>query len=261
MVASWDDERFAQLVIGGDIFRESAGAVRHAHFCYLKFVRNASCQYTWRVHCDSQPGIMIHDDGSSENGYSGNPATIATFNAVEKFTPASYPSTFTSVCVAFQNQAGTPTTLNYSVIVYAADGPGGWPGTQSGALPMWLLAFLQEWGRRYGGPAPIFSAGITVTSGSVYIGVRYTPLTANVFTAADESTTNPVGFAGGYVRFDPTSGGTGAWGTTDFVPGLPLALRARGGDSNGWQSTCSDASFSQRWRDVNVSANIQLVAK
>ena len=157
------------------------------------------------INCASQPGIIIHDDGTAENGYSANPATISRFHAVDKFTPASYPSTFTGVCVAFITIAGTPTTLNYDVVVYDDDGPGGAPGTLLGTVADVATGIPGGVSTLVFQTTDISSLGLNVTSGSVYIGVSYVPTTVNVFVASDESTTRPVGFAGGYLRFDPTN--------------------------------------------------------
>ena len=53
------------------------------------------------VNCDTEPGIVIHDDGTIENGYSGNPvAGITQVRFVDKFTPTAYPASFSSVCLA-----------------------------------------------------------------------------------------------------------------------------------------------------------------
>src|SRR5436190_1858487 len=125
------------------------------------------------INCDTQAGIIIHDDNTEENGYSGNATTIATFNAVDKFTPTTYPSTFTSVCAAFITIAGTPTTLNYSVIVYDDDGPGGAPGTQLGEIADVAVAIAGGLGVPVWQTTDISSLGVTLTSGSVYIGVKY----------------------------------------------------------------------------------------
>src|SRR5262245_52877261 len=44
------------------------------------------------INCDNEPGIVIHDDGTVENGYSGNPfAGVTTVIFADKFTPAVYP--------------------------------------------------------------------------------------------------------------------------------------------------------------------------
>src|SRR5215471_6901633 len=58
------------------------------------------------IDCDTAPGIVIHDDGTVESGYVGGPGIIGIF--ADKFTPAVYPSTYTSVCLAFNTLCGGP---------------------------------------------------------------------------------------------------------------------------------------------------------
>src|SRR5262249_2453536 len=43
------------------------------------------------ISCDNAPGIVIHDDNTIENGYSGNPAVVTEVRFADKFTPSSYP--------------------------------------------------------------------------------------------------------------------------------------------------------------------------
>jgi hypothetical protein len=100
--------------------------------------------------------------------------------------------------------------LNFDIIVFDDDGAGGSPGTQLGSMPVTATGIP-------GGITPpvwqsynTTSMGVVVTSGSVYIGVRYTPVNPNVFIAADESTGHPIGFAGGF-WWNNTAG---VWATT-----------------------------------------------
>src|SRR5215467_8515914 len=39
------------------------------------------------IDCDTAPGIIIHDDGGIDDGYSGNPAVVTEVRFVDKFTP------------------------------------------------------------------------------------------------------------------------------------------------------------------------------
>src|SRR5207253_443736 len=41
------------------------------------------------IDCNSAPGIVIHDDGGIENGYSGNPGLVTEVRFADKFTPSS----------------------------------------------------------------------------------------------------------------------------------------------------------------------------
>ena len=151
------------------------------------------------IDCDSAPGIVIHDDGGIENGYSGNPGVVSEVRFADKFTPNSYPASYSSVCLDFVILPGGPATYLIDVVVFAHDGAGGAPGTLLGELNGRSATTHLFAG---GGQPPIWnsydisSLGINFTSGSVYIGTRYVPPSNNVFTSADES--GPVGFAGGY---------------------------------------------------------------
>jgi hypothetical protein len=151
--------------------------------------------------CNNAPGIIIHDDGTLEDGFSGNPlAGVNEVRFVDKFTPTQYPNSYNEVCVDFVTLAGGPSTYNIDIVVYDDDGPGGSPGTLLGQLN----AQTANTHIFAGGITPIWnsynisSMGLNITSGSVYIGVRYVPPSpVNVYTSADESPGHPVGFAGG----------------------------------------------------------------
>ena len=171
------------------------------------------------IDCNNAPGIVIHDDGTIENGYSGSPgAGVTEVRFVDKFTPTSYPSTYSSVCLDFVTLAGGPPTYNVDIVVYDDDGAGGSPGTLLGSLnaqPATTHIFSA-------GIMPIWNSynisglGLNITSGSVYIGARWMPPTpTNVYMSADESTSHPVGFAGGYCWDNIDN----AWATTQsFFP-------------------------------------------
>jgi hypothetical protein len=154
------------------------------------------------IDCDNAPGIVIHDDGTVETGYQSGPGVLGIF--ADKFTPASYPSSYTSVCLAFNRLCGGPTSERVEVVVFDDDGPGGSPGTELGAMPITI------------GDIPIFpnptpawnsfdisSLNIVVNDGSVYIGARWTPpsLFDRVFLDSDE---NGPGSGDGYY-FDNVS--------------------------------------------------------
>ena len=79
-------------------------------------------------------GGEIYDDGTAENGYSGNPALISSFEGVSQFTPASYPWVYDTVCVALVSLGGA--TLDFEIEVRDDDGTGGEPGTLLGTLPV-----------------------------------------------------------------------------------------------------------------------------
>ncbi len=155
----------------------------------------------------SVQGIVIHDDSTAENGYSGNVTTVSSFIAVDKFTPDAYPTSFTTACVALISNNGS-TSIDYDVVVFDDDGAGGAPGTELGAVT--LTGVVNAIG---GVPASnltfnavdISALGVNVASGSVYIGVRYNAIAMpGRYVAADQSGTPDVG--GGYASYDTGSG-------------------------------------------------------
>ncbi len=149
------------------------------------------------VDCESVPGLLALDDGTIENGYSGNPDVVSEVRFTNRFTPESYPSRLNHVCVAFRGPGGPQ--LDFDVVVYAADGPDGAPGTFLGAVP-----FSADNVPPSSQTTPVWQAvdvsslDIVVASGSVYIGAAWAPSSPNVFLTADQSTDRPVGFGGGF---------------------------------------------------------------
>ena len=123
------------------------------------------------IDCDSAPGIVIHDDGTVENGYGGGPGITVIY--ADKFTPATYPSSYTSVCLAFNRLCAGPTSYPMEVVVFDDDGPGGSPGTELGAMPVTITNIPI-----FPDPTPVWnsfdisSLNILVNDGSVYIGAR-----------------------------------------------------------------------------------------
>ena len=140
------------------------------------------------IDCDNAPGIVIHDDGTVETGYQSSPGILGIF--ADKFTPASYPSTYTSVCLAFNRLCGGPTSERVEVVVFDDDGPDGSPGTELGAMPVTVDNIPI-----FPNPTPVWnsfdisSLNIVVNDGSVYIGARWTPpsLFDRVFLDSDEN--------------------------------------------------------------------------
>src|SRR4029453_5433780 len=151
------------------------------------------------IDCNAEPGIIIHDDGLIDNGYSGNPALVTEVRFVDKFTPTSYPATFSSVCIDFVTLSGGPPTYPVDIVVYDDDGAGGAPGTFLGSVnaqPATTHVFVAG-GTPTWNSYNIAGLGLNITSGSVYIGARWMPPTpVNVYISADQ--TGAVGFAGGY---------------------------------------------------------------
>jgi len=129
--------------------------------------------------CDSGD---VHDDGTVENAYGWSTADAI----VEKFTPSSYPTTYTEVCVGW-TRAGIDDTIDYQVIFLDDDGPGGSPGTQIASIdslaegiPTWLDAAFTR--THVAGLVP------AINEGSIYVGVIWDDSTDLAFyVASDES--------------------------------------------------------------------------
>jgi len=170
------------------------------------------------------PGLVVHDDGLVDNGYNyAAPATDARF--VAKFTPPAYPATFSRVCVSLFSDAGVE-ALDYEILVYADDGPGGSPGTLLGAQPVAGGRVLQLLDLPF---TPRFESfdiadlGVNLESGSAYVGLRWNPSkdgAGEVYLSADESPATPA--AAGYAAADG-----GAWTPLDQHHAAYRALMIR----------------------------------
>ena len=181
------------------------------------------------IDCDAAPGIVIHDDGTVENGYGSAPGLIIAW--ADKFTPATYPATYTSVCMAFNRLCLGPTSYPVEIVVFDDDGPGGSPGTELGSIPVTITNIpifpnpIPEWNS-----FDISSLNIQITDGSVYIGARWTPDNQYQFYLdADE---NGPGFGGGY-WFDTISN---VWAPIQNVFPLYRAMFIRAVEQSGGRS-------------------------
>jgi hypothetical protein len=145
-------------------------------------------RHTAGIDCDNAPGIVIHDDGTVETGYQSGPGILGIF--ADKFTPASYPSTYTSVCLAFNRLCGGPTSERVEVVVFDDDGPGGSPGTELGAMQVTVdnIPIFPD-STPVWNSFDISSLNIVVNDGSVFIGARWTPPSFfdRVFLSSDEN--------------------------------------------------------------------------
>lgn len=157
--------------------------------------------------CDTAPGLIIQDDGSIENGYSGNPGLISEVSIVQSFNVVN-PGKLMQVCLTFVSLSGS--NLDFELVVFDDDGPGGEPGTELGAMnasitdiPGSVLVNFPWY------TVDLSSLDLILDAGNVYIGVRMAPMTfPSRFLAADESGTTPMAL--GYVKF---IGGSGVWET------------------------------------------------
>ncbi|MGH9379697.1 MAG: CHRD domain-containing protein, partial [Thermoanaerobaculia bacterium] len=193
------------------------------------------------VDCDAEPGIIIHDDGTVENGYSGNPTVVSQVIFADRFTPSAYPATFSAVCVAYLTLSGGPGSLDLDIVVFDDDGSGGTPGTELGSMAVTVTDIPV-----FPNATPVWasfdisSLGIEVTAGSVFIGARWAPPSpTNVFIASDESTTNPPGFAGGYWWNDNAN----AWAPIQSAFPSYRSLVVRAVEGAGGPSDCTLPSW------------------
>jgi hypothetical protein len=139
---------------------------------------------------------MKYDDNTWENGYGWNPG-FGWGRWVMMMTPPSYPYTINQICVALTRNAGA-TSWTFNLVVFA-----GAPGTPTDSLwgttvtannvPTWPSVGWFDFPNLTGIPP--------ITSGSVYVGISYDPVTqTGKFIGADESTTTPLRTGYGYIQ-------------------------------------------------------------
>lgn len=155
-----------------------------------------SLRGTEGIDCNGATGLIAHDDGSVENGYSGNPGGNSEVMFVDRFDPTAYPASVDGVCIAMISTG--PDALDFDIVFYDDDGPGDGPGTELG----------EQHVHADGLPSPqtdpvffgfdVSSLGLSIDSGSMYIGMRWAPADPGVYIASDESPGHPVGYAEGY---------------------------------------------------------------
>lgn len=72
-------------------------------------------------------GGLLNDDGSFES-------SVWSPSMVSRFVAPTGEARFTTICVCWLGIASTPATIEYDLILLAADGPGGEPGTELGRV-------------------------------------------------------------------------------------------------------------------------------
>ncbi len=149
------------------------------------------------ISCEDATGLIINDNGTIQNGVSGNPAVADEVEAIAGYTSA-FGGAVENVCFSFLTLAGGPNSVDFEVVFYDSDGPGGEPGTELASLnatftdlpqgippsPVWLAVDVSD-------------AEIELEAGvELFIGARWEPPTpTNVFLATDEdSPTQGSGF-------------------------------------------------------------------
>lgn len=130
-------------------------------------------------------GGLIYDDGNFEDALGGGGGDPREQQIVEYVTPASLPSRFTQVCVAFSRAEETSvSSMDFSIVLFAPDGesngngfaswPDMWPGTPLAVIPAHVEDIPVY-------PAYQFYAVDTsqapVLNGNVLLGVKWNPST------------------------------------------------------------------------------------
>lgn len=166
----------------------------------------------------------IVDDGSYENGYRIAFAPLDT-RFVQLLRPSSYPTLLSQICACFETDQ--PAAAGISFVVYDATGPGGAPGSFLGAVNG-SVSFSTGFTTAFTA-ASCASLGITLSSGSVYVGAQWddaaTPY--DLFVCADETTSTPLA-----AMYESEDGGS-SWSpvTNAHSAARALGLRATFGQA------------------------------
>jgi hypothetical protein len=160
--------------------------------------------------CDeSTPGIVVHDDGAPEDGYRDGSGLFSVAGYVDRFTPSAYPATYTSACVSFLASPSAPgTSQAFQLVVYDDSGWDGGPGNLLAAvdavatdIPTTATASFVR--------VDLSGLGLSVDSGSVYIGVQFDPIDPGVVYVASDVNGTPDAGNGYLMRGNP--GAPGGW--------------------------------------------------
>lgn len=166
---------------------------------------------------DSCAGGEIYDDGSAENGYSGNPSVVSSFQGVMQFTPSVYPTTYGTVCVGLVGLGGA--NLDFQIQVHDDDGAGGAPGALLGSVPVSVTDLPAGLPCNFY-EIDISSLNLGVASGSVHIGVQWDPSAfPSRFICSDETPATVL--HPGFVNFN---NGDGWQATETLFPGYRAKL-------------------------------------
>jgi len=115
---------------------------------------------------------VVYDDGVFSDGYSLGNGDPNDAIVVMKFNLPAGTVHLDQVCTCFARSATGPTSMNFDVVIYDDNGPGGTPGTLLGSVPATINSFP-------GVDTPAFyslnvsGSGITLPDTSVYVGARW----------------------------------------------------------------------------------------
>lgn len=130
-------------------------------------------------------GSVFADDGSYEGGFGCT--SVADCRMVHRLTPAVSPALLSKVCICFRSE-GDP-NLNFEIVAYDNDGPGGEPETLLGSKPG-VVTGVPSTGRYVG----VACSDLNIlANGPIYVGAKWNSLTdADLFVCADKSAGTPV---------------------------------------------------------------------
>ena len=174
-------------------------------FASVDFAAAATAAPTGTACGAATTGSIIHDDGSVDTNYWLNGRADAA--AVEKFTPTSYPNSFSTVCFQFITTNANQSTLNFTILVFDDDGTDGGPGTLLGSKAVTSNQLHVATSTAAYPFAATFEAfdisdlSLSIASGSVYIGATWDSRSTafpNAKLGLDTSAGTPVG--SGYRR-------------------------------------------------------------
>jgi len=118
-------------------------------------------------------GGIVYDDGGFEDGIRFTDTTTGQglqTDAVMRFDLPSARVRIDQVCICWRRGTGAPTTLDHGIVFFAADGPGGSPGTE--------LAVVNATAEGIPVGGAIFGYDLTgqdieTTSSAIYVGARW----------------------------------------------------------------------------------------
>jgi hypothetical protein len=159
-------------------------------------------------------GGIAYDDGSFEDGIS---APVANGIQAMSFDLPPHAAAIQQVCVALTRSAASPgPDLAFNVVFYAADGPGGSPGSLLGSVPATATGIPVTSGTTVSArfyAVPIGSALTLPAARTIYVGVQFDGL-QHYFVGVDTSPTTPYRSS-----FASTDGGSTWQAESDIDPG------------------------------------------
>jgi hypothetical protein len=162
-------------------------------------------------------GGIHYDDGGFEDGIS---APVSNGIEAMSFDLPAHAAAIAQVCVALTRAAASPgPDLAFNVVFYAADGPGGSPGTLLGSVPATATGIPVTSGQTVNAQFYAVAIGSALTlpaARTIYVGVEFDGL-QHYFVGVDASPTTPYRSS-----FTSTDGG-GTWQAESDVDSHPFS--------------------------------------